>query len=63
MAGHFHKVTGDRTSGNSLKLNQGRFKLDTRKNFLSKRVIREVLESPSLEMFKNHVDEDLSDVA
>ena len=53
----------------SLKLHQGRFSLDIRKNFLTERVVRPwprlpraVGESPSLEGFKHRVDMALGDV-
>lgn len=56
------QATSGRMNGNGLKLPQGRFRLDMRENFFTKRAIKhlnrlpwEVVESPSLEMFKKHV--------
>ena len=61
VAGLFSQVTA--VGVNGLKLHQGRLRLDIRKNFFSKILVklcnklsRKVLKSPSLEVFKKCMD-------
>lgn len=65
----FYQVTSDRTRRNGLKLQQGRFRLDIRKNFFLKRLVkywnrqpRELFQAPSSERFKRHFEVALRDM-
>jgi len=59
----FSVVPSNRTRGNGHKVKQRKFQLDMRKNFFPLRMTepwhrlpKEVVESPSLEIFKTHLD-------
>ena len=62
----FLVVPSDRTRGNAHKLEHWKFCLDMRKNFCTlivtehrNRLFREVVESPSMEIVKTHLDASL----
>jgi len=66
---HFFTSLGssDKMSGNGSKLHQGRFRLDIRKNFFTKQVVkpwnwlpREVINDPILSVSESHLDNALN---
>ena len=61
--GLFIRECSDTTKGNNFKLKEGRFRLDNRKKFFTVRVVRhwtrlhrEIVDIPSLQVFKAGLD-------
>ena len=65
----FSLGSSDTMPGNGSKLHQGRFRLDIRKHFFTERELKpwsrllgEVVDAPSLSVFKKHLDNALNNV-
>lgn len=68
--GTFYQAPSDKRRGHGLKLYQGRFSLDIKKNFFTEEVVkhwnrlpRKAGESPALEIHKNCVDLEFNSMA
>lgn len=62
-------VLSNRTCGNGAQLHMWKFRLDTRKNFFTERVLRlwngiprEVVDAPKLSAFKRHLNNALNNM-
>ena len=67
--GLFTWVGNDRMRGNGFKLKEGRFRLEVRRKFFTRRVVRhrhrlprKAVDAPSLEVFKARLDEALGNL-
>ena len=67
--GLFARACSDRTRGDGFKMKEGRFELDIRKKFIMMSVVRhwirlprEVMDAPSVAVFKARLDEALSNL-
>ena len=64
----FSRVCCDRTRGNGIKIKEGKFRLDIRRFFTVRvvrhrnRLLREVVDGPSLESWKVRLDQALSNL-
>ena len=65
----FSLVSSDRMHGNGSELCQGRFRLDMRQHFFTERAVKpwnrlpgEVVDAPSLSVFKRHLDNALNNM-
>lgn len=64
----FFLISSDETYGNSAELHQGKFTLEFRKHFFTKRLVKQislprgVVDAPGLSVLKTHLDKALNTV-